>query len=63
MPAVQVIEACHGLAYQSCEAEEWEQSEACAIIQAIEAAAVRSLPGYEAAAWHLSGGQDEGTNP
>lgn len=50
---VQIIKACHCYAYQACEAEGWEQSEAKAIIDAIEAAAVRSLDGYEDADWSL----------
>ena len=51
---VDVIKACHGYAYQACEASDWEQSEANAIIQGIEQAAVRSLPGYaESRAWCL----------
>lgn len=51
---VDVIKACHGYSYQACEADDWEQSEAFAIIKGIERSAVRSLPGYaESDAWVL----------
>lgn len=53
---VQIIKACHCLAYQSCEADGWEDSEAKAILDGIEAAAVRSLPGYADANWALQEG-------
>ena len=49
------IKACHGLAYQSCETDDWEETEAAAILRAIEASAVRKLPGYDEAAWELRG--------
>jgi hypothetical protein len=51
---IAIIKACHGYAYQACESDEWETSEAHAIIGAIEAHAVRMLPGYDSAAWSLS---------
>ncbi len=50
---VQIIKACHCYAYQACESDEWETSEARAIVDAIEAAAIRALPGYDAAAWGM----------
>ena len=49
------IKACHCLAYQSCETDDWEETEAAAILRAIEASAVRKLPGYDEAAWELRG--------
>ncbi len=53
---IDVIKGCHGYAYQACEADDWEQSEAHAIIQGIERSAIRSLPGYEESrAWCISG--------
>jgi hypothetical protein len=53
---IDVIKGCHGYAYQACETEDWEQSEAHAIIQGIERSAIRSLPGYEDSnAWSISG--------
>ena len=54
VPIVSLIKACHCYAYQACETEDWAESEAHAIIEAIEGALVRSLPGYDAAPWGLS---------
>lgn len=48
---VQVLKSCNCYEYQSCEHEEWSASEAHAFIEALRARAVRTLPGYEAAAW------------
>jgi hypothetical protein len=50
---VQIIKACHCLSYQSCETSDWEETEAFAILAAIERAAVRDLPGYEDAFWEI----------
>ena len=55
LAAVDVIKACHGYIYQACEADDWKNTEAGAIIKAIEQAAICSLPGYEgSSAWSLS---------
>ena len=51
--AVEIIKACHGYAYQACEADGWEQSEAFAILDGIQDAAMRALPGYDEAAWEI----------
>lgn len=48
---IQVIKSCHCYAYQSCEHDGWETSEAKAFVDRLEAAAVVALPGYEAAKW------------
>jgi hypothetical protein len=48
---VEVLKACHCLDYQSCEHDEWPQSLAYGILQSIERAAMRQLPGYENAPW------------
>ena len=49
-----ILKACHGYAYQSSETNDWKSTEAHAIVRAIEAAAIRSLPGYaESAGWSL----------
>ena len=54
LKAVDVIKACYGYIYQACEADGWKDTEAHAIINAIEGAAIRSLPGYEDSnAWSL----------
>ena len=50
---VQVLKACDGYTYQSCEHEGWEFSEAHAIIEAIRHAAIHALPGYDEAQWSL----------
>lgn len=50
---VQIVKACHCLAYQCCDAPEWDTTEACAVLEAIERQAVRKLPGYGSAAWEL----------
>jgi len=50
---VQVIKAVHCLDYQSCETEDWENSIAWRICQAIMANVTSRLPGYEAAAWEI----------
>lgn len=50
---VEIIKACHCLAYQSCEHDEWEGSEAKRILDAIEDRAVSLLPGYDNAEWEL----------
>ena len=44
--AIDIIKACHGYAYQACETDDWESTEAAAVVRAIEAGAVRMLPGY-----------------
>lgn len=48
---VQVMKAVNCLEYQSCEPETWEKSLALAVCRAIKEAAIRALPGYDAAAW------------
>jgi len=53
---IDVIKGCHGYGYQACETDDWEQSEAFAIIAAISQSAIRALPGYEDSnAWCISG--------
>jgi hypothetical protein len=47
----QVFKACDCYAYQTCETEDWETTEAMAFINALRSHAWHSLPGYEAAAW------------
>lgn len=50
---VQLIKAAHCFAYQACEHEGWEKSEAHGVIHAIEQHALRDVPGYEQAAWGI----------
>ncbi len=49
----QVLKAVACLDYQSCESDDWETSEARAILEAIKSAAITSLPGYDEAEWSL----------
>ena len=48
---VQVLKAINCLDYQSCEHDGWRASEARAFLNALQSAAIHSLPGYEAADW------------
>ncbi len=48
---VAVLKACACYEYQSCEHDGWRTSYAHSAVEMIKAAAVRSLSGYEAAAW------------
>lgn len=57
---VALIKAVHCYRYQSCEHPEWEQSEAAAIVEALEQHLVHRLPGYEDAPWGLT---DEHVRP
>ena len=49
--AVTVIKSVHCLRYQSCEADNYETTLAAQLLDAIERAAVASLPGYDDAPW------------
>ncbi len=51
---VQTLKACNCYDYQSCEARDWEESEAYAYIQALKEAAIRVLPGYDDAEWEIT---------
>lgn len=48
---VEVIKACDCYEYQSCEHPDWENSRACAFIQALRRSACSALPGYDDAPW------------
>lgn len=52
-PPMIIIKACHCVNYQSCETDDWKDTPACALLQKIEAAAVRRLPGYDDAPWGM----------
>ena len=50
----EIIKACHGYTYKSHSTNGWKESEAHAIIKALELHAVRVLPGYkEASTWSI----------
>ena len=55
---IDVIKACHCQEYQSCEHDGWETSTAKAIVDAIEGAASRALPGYDDAPWEIKAKQE-----
>lgn len=48
---VQVLKSIRCLAYQSCEDDGWNESEAKAFLDGLTAQAIAALPGYEAAEW------------
>lgn len=50
-PAVIVLKSVACLRYQSCEAADYEQTLACALLNRIERAAIDALPGYDDAPW------------
>lgn len=52
---VAVLKALSCYEYQSCEHPEWESSEAKAFCSALRASLITRLPGYEAAAWEITG--------
>lgn len=51
LPIVQVFKLINCYRYQSCESDDWEQTEAFAFCDALESRLIRRLPGYEAAKW------------
>ena len=50
---VAIIKACHCYSYQACETDDWQQSEAFAVVESINDMAQRNLPGYDAAEWGI----------
>jgi len=51
---VDVLKALASYTYQSCETNDWEASQAFAIVQVIERAAIRALPDYDASpCWEI----------
>lgn len=50
---VEVIKACDCVEYQCTEWDEFEGSDAQKLLRDIQCAAIRALPGYEAAAWDI----------
>lgn len=51
-----LAKAIHCLDYQSCETDDWPSTPAYAILDEIEAAILRALPGYEQAPWGITRG-------
>ena len=48
---VEIIKLCACYDYQSCETDDWEKTEAHAIMTGLRELAITSLPGYEEATW------------
>lgn len=54
LTAIQAIKAAQCLRYQSCECDDFEESIAFKLIEAIIADAIPRLDGYESASWAIS---------
>jgi len=54
LSAVEVIKLCNHYDYQACETDDYEQTQAAAIIRRIRDKAIYSLPGYDEAPWGLA---------
>ena len=50
---VAILSLCAGYDYQACETDDYDTTEAHAIIMAIRFKAIHQLPGYEEAPWTL----------
>lgn len=50
---VSALKLINCLDYQCCETDDWATTKARAILDGIQAAAIRALPGYDAAPWGL----------
>ena len=48
---VEILSLLAGYEYQACETNDWKDSQASAIIEALRSNAIRRLPGYENAPW------------
>lgn len=52
---VWILSMCVGLDYQSCETDDWRETDAYKLIRSIKEAAIRELPGYDNAPWEYTG--------
>lgn len=50
---VDIIKACNCYEYQACETEDYQQTDAARISDAIRSTAIGNLAGYEEAAWEI----------
>jgi len=50
---LEIVKLCHGYSYQSCEAPDWKETEAYAIVGALRERSIRRIEGYEEAPWTL----------
>ncbi len=55
LSAVTIIKLCDCFHYQACETDDYENTEAWRIVNAIRECAIDRLPGYDAAPWGLDG--------
>lgn len=53
MSAVETVKLCDCYNYQTCEAPDWKETEAYAIMQAVREAAISALPGMSEAPWTI----------
>ena len=51
-----ILKACDCYDYQSCETDDYRQSEAAKLIDGIRSYAIHNLPGYDDAPWGLGEG-------
>jgi len=64
LPAVAILKACSCYDYQACETDDYQESVACKIIDAIRGRAITSLPGYDDAnGWELRRPAERGNGP
>jgi hypothetical protein len=52
--ALQIVKLCDCLDYQSCETEDWRDSDACKLLSRIRDAAINALPGYDDVKWAIA---------
>jgi len=50
---VEIVKLCHSYSYQSCEAPDWKETEAHAIVEALRERSIRRIEGYNEAPWTL----------
>ena len=55
---VKILGALYCFEYQSCECDDWKQSEAFAFCDALRHRAIHKLPGYDAGPWDVHGPAD-----
>ena len=51
--AITMLKACNCYDYQACETNNWKESVAFKIVEAIKEHAIRRLPGYDDAPWGI----------
>lgn len=58
---IEIVKLCHSYSYQSCEAPDWKETEAHAIVGALRERSIRQIEGYEEAPWTLYDDQSVAT--